>query len=306
MSTSDNSDPDSSGPDASASAALFVRLQNILPHHRLSRIVGRITASEKTWIRRPLIRLAQTVFNIDMDEVQRPEVDDYTSFNDFFTRELQSNVRPMPEDPVWAVSPADGALSQFGQIKDKLLIQAKGNTYSLDALLGNDPAAEQLNNGHFATIYLAPADYHRVHMPFDGKLLRWVEIPGELFSVNALTEAALPNLFCRNERLVCIFETAFGPAAVIFVGALIVASIETVIQGASAPTSPYRTLKHVTPENIPEQNLQFVRGQELGRFLMGSTVITCFPPGGISLDTNLANGMPMRVGQALGKPHNPN
>lgn len=278
-------------------ANFFVRLQNILPQHGLSRLVGRLTASNKNWIRKPLIRLARFVFDIDLADAQRQAIEDYSSFNDFFTRELHADARPMPEDPNWVVSPADGAISQFGRIHGDALLQAKGNTYSLHALLGADPVAQDLVDGDFATIYLAPSDYHRVHMPFAGKLIRWVEIPGELFSVNAHTEAALPNLFCRNERLVCIFETDFGPAAVVLVGALIVASIETVFGTTEGPISPYRSIKHGSPETPTS----FLRGQELGRFLMGSTVITCFPPDSIALDENIEVGMRTRMGQALGK-----
>ncbi len=282
------------GNQASTSywATLFVGLQKLLPQHGISRLVGRLTASERTWIARPLIRAASFVFNIDLLDAERQEMDDYLSFNDFFTRALHTAARPVPEDSSWVISPVDGAISQFGNIEHGMLLQAKGNTYTLDALLGADPIAAEFNKGQFATIYLAPSDYHRVHMPFDGKLLRWIEIPGELFSVNALTETALPNLFCRNERLVCLFETGFGPALVILVGALIVASIETVFDSSPSPFVEQKTLS-------PESDIHLLRGEELGRFLMGSTVIVCFPPEGVTLDRNLAIGMPTRLGQAL-------
>jgi len=283
-----------SEPPTPSMAAFFVRLQKLLPQHGISRFAGRLTSSNRKWIATPLIRLASYVFNIDLLDAERSNIEDYATFNDFFTRALRADTRPMPEDPSWVVSPVDGAVSQFGKIEEGQLLQAKGNSYTLDALLGADPIAKEFANGHFATIYLAPSDYHRIHMPFDGKLLRWIEIPGALFSVNALTEAALPNLFCRNERLVCVFETSFGPALVILVGALIVASIET---SFASSTSPYRTLKTCTPK----AETTMLRGQELGRFLMGSTVIVCFPPNSVILDENIELGMPTRLGQALAK-----
>jgi phosphatidylserine decarboxylase len=287
MSTGNNS-------STSSWAAFFVGLQKLLPQHGISRLVGRLTASEQTWIARPLIRLASFVFSIDLQDAERQDMDDYHSFNDFFTRALQAETRPIPEDASWIISPVDGAISQFGKIEDGMLLQAKGNTYTLDALLGADPIAAEFTDGQFATIYLAPSDYHRIHMPFDGKLLRWIEIPGELFSVNALTETALPNLFCRNERLVCLFETSFGPALVVLVGALIVASIETVFDSSPSPFAEHKT-------HLPQSETRLFRGEELGRFLMGSTVIVCFPPNSIALDKNVEIGMPTRLGQALAR-----
>ena len=283
-----------SKPPPPSKAAFFVGLQKLLPQHGISRLVGRLAASKRKWIATPLIRLASYVFNIDLLDAERTEIEDYVSFNDFFTRTLRADARPMPEDPSWIISPVDGAVSQFGKIENGNLLQAKGNTYTLDALLGADPIAKEFRDGYFATIYLAPSDYHRVHMPFEGILLRWIEIPGALFSVNALTEAALPGLFCRNERLVCVFETSFGPALVILVGALIVASIET---GFASSASPYRILKTQSPKTETTMS----RGQELGRFLMGSTVIVCFPPNTVTLDENIEVGMTTRLGQALAR-----
>jgi phosphatidylserine decarboxylase len=268
----------------------FAALQRLLPQHALSRLAGHLARSESAWIRRPFIHGFARAYGISLAEAQRSGLDDYHSFNDFFTRALKSGARPLDDDPGAVVCPADGTISQSGTIEDGRLLQAKGHTYSLRALIGED--ADEFAGGRFATSYLAPHNYHRVHLPARGTLVSTTAIPGELFSVNALTESAIDNLFARNERLVCRFETDHGAMLVVLVGALIVASIETVWSG---PVSPYRKLERTGHHET------LGRGQEIGRFLLGSTVIVCFEPGRIELAPQIRAGTEVRMGQALGK-----
>lgn len=231
------------------------------------------------------------VYGVRLDDAVLRNPRDYRSFNDFFTRELASDARQFDGSGDELISPADGTLSQFGTISQGQLIQAKGTPYACTELLGDEGLAALLDGGWFATVYLAPRDYHRVHLPFAGTLRRTREIPGELFSVNATTEAGIQGLFCRNERLVCEFDTVAGPMAVVLVGALIVASIETVWDG---PVSPY----HERRER--RYDLPFARGAEIGRFLLGSTVILLLPPDTVNA-TSLAPEQPMQVGTVLGQ-----
>lgn len=269
----------------------FVRLQNVLPQHGLSRLAGAFTRSHNPLIRRALIGAARRAFDISLADAARRSPDEYRSFDDFFTRELAPGARPLPADPHALASPADGTLSQLGTIERGALVQAKGHTYSARSLLGDAALARQFDGGWFGTIYLAPADYHRVHVPLDGTLIQSTEIPGELFSVNARTEAGLLGLFCRNERLVCLFETETGPLVVVMVGALIVASIDTPWGG---PVSPYRQVL------VRRHRLPMRRGDELGRFRMGSTAIVITPPGRFRPHAELASGQRVLMGQALG------
>ena len=224
-----------------------------------------------------------------MSEAQRESLDDYSCFNDFFTRALKDDARPMPDDEAALVCPADGTVSQLGAIDDDLLLQAKGHSYTLTNLAGS--LAQGFTDGTFCTIYLAPSDYHRVHLPFAGTLTQTLAIPGALFSVNDSTEQAIPGLFAVNERLVCRFTTSFGPMLVVLVGAMIVASIETDWAG---PTSPYLS------EELTDYHLVYERGDEIGRFLLGSTAICCFPKGAVELDAGLTRGSTVRMGQRLG------
>jgi phosphatidylserine decarboxylase len=267
----------------------FVRLQRILPHHALSRLTGALARSEQPWIRRPFIHGFARAYGIDLSEAERPELDAYRSFNDFFTRALRPGARPLDPDPAAILSPADGVVSQCGRLTGDRLLQAKGTTYRLGALIGRE--VREYLDGSFATIYLAPRDYHRVHVPLSGRLVRTTAIPGELFSVNARTEAGIADLFCRNERLVCEFDTPWGGMLVVLVGAMIVASIATVWGGAR---SPYRRPQEDT------WDLAFDRGAEIGRFLLGSTVVVCLRPGAMQLDARLAPGLPVRMGQRIG------
>lgn len=271
---------------------VFAALQRLLPHHALSRAAGHLARCEHGWVRRPFIHTFARFYGVDMSEAERPELDDYAHFNDFFTRALRKDVRPLDPDPRALLCPVDGTVSQSGAIRKDQLLQAKGNSYSLRSLTGHD--CRELEGGTFVTIYLAPGDYHRIHLPTAGRLVATTAIPGALFSVNARTEAAVYDLFCRNERLVCHFQTDFGPMLVVMVGAMIVASIETVWGGAP---SPYRYVEH------QRWNHAFERGAEIGRFLLGSTVIVCCPPDAATLRPGLAHGQRVKVGERLGELH---
>ncbi len=272
---------------------LFAALQRLLPQHALSRLTGRLAASTAGWIRKPFVHGFARVYGVDLSEAERTSLDDFATFNDFFTRALRADARPLDPDPLAVLSPADGTVSQAGQIDGDRLLQAKGTSYRLDSLTGGSHVgAKEFHGGSFATVYLAPRDYHRVHLPAAGSLTATSALPGALFSVNARTEAAVSDLFCRNERLACRFETAQGAMLVVLVGALIVASIDTRWDG---PESPYRSFRH------DRWDLAFERGAEIGRFLLGSTVIVCFEPGRVRWDDAIRSGQRVRVGQRLGR-----
>ena len=268
----------------------FVRLQRVLPQHALSRAAGRLAASEARWVRGPLIRAFARAYGVDMAEAERPDLAGYRSFNDFFTRSLTPDARPVDPAPDSVVSPADGVVSQTGLIERGELIQAKGVRYSF-AALADACASPAFEGGPFATVYLSPSDYHRVHLPLAGRLTRTVAVPGKLFSVNAATEAGVEGLFAVNERLVMEFETAFGRVLAVMVGALVVASIETVWDG---PRSPYRR------KQVGTHDLAFEKGAEVGRFLLGSSVVLAFERGRVRLDAALAPGAVVRMGRAIG------
>ena len=267
--------------------SVFVRLQKALPQHVVSRAAGRLASSEG-WVRRPLIRAFARAYGVDMAQAETRDLDAYASFNDFFTRSLRPGARPIAPDGAAVVSPADGVVSQSGRIERGELLQAKGVRYSFAALAG-ECASPAFEGGAFATVYLSPSDYHRVHLPVAGRLVRTVAIPGKLFSVNTATEAEVEGLFAVNERLVCEFETDFGTVLLVMVGALIVASIETVWDG---PASPYRE------RTVTAHDVAFEKGDEIGRFLLGSSVVLAFEPGRVALD--LAEGDVLRMGEAVG------
>lgn len=266
----------------------FIALQRLLPQHALSRAVGRLAASERPWIKRPFIHGFARAYSVSLADAARSNLDDFASFNDFFTRELRPGARPLSPNADDILCPADGTVSQAGTIHNGRLLQAKGRSYSLESLLGTSDTS--FFGGCFVTVYLAPSNYHRVHVPLAGTLRQTTAIPGELFSVNAVTEAGVESLFARNERLVCHFDTDHGEVAVVLVGALIVASIATVWSG---PTSPYTRLERT------QHQRHFDRGDEIGQFLLGSTVIVCFQPGRAHLDA-LAPGQSVQMGQRLG------
>ncbi len=266
---------------------LFAALQRVVPQHGLSRVVGRIAASETPWLKDLFIRQFARIYNVNLDEAEDDNFDEYRSFNDFFTRALKPDARPIGPG---IVSPADGSISQLGRIDDNRLLQAKGHGYTLQSLAGRLGAG--FENGTFCTVYLAPSDYHRVHLPFAGTLTDTLAVPGALYSVNATTESTIEGLFARNERLVCRFETTFGPMLVVLVGAMIVASITTDWAG---PASPYEREEHTS------HHLVFETGDEIGRFLLGSTVICCFPEGAAELDPSLTKGATVRMGQPIAR-----
>ena len=276
----------------------FVLLQYLLPQHALSRFVALF--AEGSFLKNALIKTFIRRYKVDLSEALISDPAEFASFNAFFTRELKQGARSIEDAGDSFVCPADGTISQLGNISNDQLLQAKGRHYSVVDLLGGDTElAEQFLDGSFATVYLSPRDYHRVHMPLAGRLDRMVYIPGKLFSVNARTTAAVPNLFARNERVACLFQSDAGPMALILVGAMIVAGIETVWSGQVCPGLKSRTVRessytdHSPPIELPT-------GAEMGRFKLGSTVIALFGPGAVDLDSTLMPEAAVRMGQAMG------
>jgi len=275
---------------------LFVALQHLLPQHLLSAMMYRITRCRWRPFKDALIGAFIRHFRVDMSLAAQSNPEAYESFNAFFTRALRPDARPLAQDLTALLCPADGALSQIGLIRDGSLLQAKGRTYTLLDLLGGDTAAAAaFTDGAFATIYLSPRDYHRVHMPLAGSLAAMTHVPGRLFSVNAVTARGVPRLFARNERVICRFDTRVGPVAVILVGAIFVGSMETVWAGQVTP--PPRAGDRTGPTTP----VQLERGDEMGRFNMGSTVILLLPKGAIEWEPSLEAGDPLRMGQELGR-----
>lgn len=275
---------------------LFIASQYLLPQHMLSRIVGKIAASETPWIKNTFIKAFARRYNIDMSLAANPDLESYPSFNAFFTRALREGVRPIDSSNDSIVCPADGAVSQAGRIEGGRILQAKGQWYSTLELVGGDETlAAQFDDGSFATIYLSPRDYHRVHMPIAGKLRRTIYVPGDLFSVNQTTADNVPRLFARNERLVCIFDTTHGPVAVILVGAMIVAAIETVWSGLVAPAAQRKLV-----DEYPANTVELDKGAEMGRFKLGSTVVMLFGRNAVTWADTLANCAPVSMGQRIG------
>lgn len=273
-----------------------VWLQYLLPQHALSRLAGRLTNSQHPKLKVLLIRKALEHYQIDLSEALVEDSMAYTTFNDFFTRQLKPEARPIDADPLSIISPADGQISQCGVLDRWNLIQAKGFSFDLLQLLGGETEAfPALKSGKFMTIYLSPKDYHRVHMPFAGKLKEMTYIPGRLFSVNQRTTQAIPQLFARNERLACIFETDFGPMAVVFVGAMLVASIVTTWAGTIAPRN-FRKIQHWS---YADEALYFEKGAELGHFRFGSTVVVILPKA-IQLDSALQAESFIKMGERIG------
>ena len=282
---------------------LFILFQYLLPHHLLSRGVG--VLAQNHLLRKLFIRAFIKRYKVDLSQAKIQEVDKFENFNAFFTRELQSNARPLANVQGAIVCPADGAVSQLGNITDGNLLQAKGRHYSCKSLLAGDAQmAELFRSGKFATIYLSPRDYHRVHMPMTGILKKTVYVPGKLFSVNQATADSVPNLFARNERLICLFGTEVGPMAVILVGAMIVAGIDTTWAGEVFPTTGKREIIETDYTNqAPAVELPL--GSELGRFRLGSTAIVLFPRGAMEFESSLEATSSVAMGQLLGQllPH---
>ncbi|MCB5225408.1 archaetidylserine decarboxylase [Alishewanella sp. 16-MA] len=275
---------------------LKITLQYMLPKHLISRLVGKLAAARLGFISHALIKLFIKAYNINMQEAKFERASDYASFNEFFTRPLKDGIRPLDSDPAIIAHPVDGAISQLGEIVSGQLVQAKNHNYSLQSLLGGkEQTAAPFLGGEFATIYLAPKDYHRIHMPVTGVLREMIYVPGELFSVNPLTAENVPDLFARNERVVTIFDTEFGPMALVLVGATIVASIETVWAGTVTPPAGSSIFRW----NYPASGLNSVRlekGAEMGRFKLGSTVILAFPAGKVAFLADQQPGTVTRMG----------
>lgn len=273
-----------------------VNLQYILPKHVISRLVGKLASAEAGGLTTWLIKIFIKHFKVNMEEAMYSQPEDYRTFNAFFTRPLKPGVRPIEEDPATLCHSVDGTVSQFGDIVGEDLIQAKGHKFTLSALLGGTPdLAAHFKGGKFATIYLSPKDYHRIHMPIEGTLTDMVYVPGELFSVNPLTAENVPGLFARNERVVTMFDTEVGKIAIVLVGATIVASIDTVWAGTVTPPAG----KHVTHwryDASGDDSITIGKGEELGQFKLGSTIVVCFEPGKVEF-ADLATEQITRLGE---------
>lgn len=278
---------------------LFILSQYLLPHHLLSRLIGCAAECRINWFKNSLTNWFVKRYNVDMSEAQVQDPTAFEHFNAFFTRALKDDARPLDNSPGAVLCPADGAISQLGKIEHGRVFQAKGHSFSVVELLGGDTErASPFMGGDFATVYLSPRDYHRVHMPLAGTLREMVYVPGRLFSVNQTTAENVPELFARNERVVCLFDTEQGPMAVVLVGAMIVASIETVWAGLVTP--PRRVLKSVRYDESARTPVHLEKGAELGRFKLGSTAIVLFGPGQVQWAAELAANSSVRMGQALG------
>ena len=274
---------------------IFAGFQYILPQHALSRIVYALMRCEVKWVKNLLIHLISSIAGININEARSPDPADYACFNAWFTRELKPGARSFDTDPVSFLSPCDGRISETGKLVENRILQAKGKDYSLQDLLADDPVCAQLVDGFFSTIYLSPRDYHRIHMPVTGQLQRMIHVPGRLFSVAPYTARQVPRLFARNERVICIFETDSGPLVMVLVGAMLVSSTETVWAGEVTPTKS----KQVTIKDYSEENLSLSKGDEMGRFNMGSTVILLMPPETVEGQAGLSAGSAVQVGQKL-------
>jgi len=276
---------------------LMAGIQYLLPHHFLSRLVHAFMQIRLAPVKNTQIALIGSIVGVEWAEAKIQNISEFENFNAFFTRELADGLRPIDPDPLSFVSPSDGRISQSGRITRDRMLQAKGKTYSVRSLLANDPASGEFVNGYFHTIYLSPRDYHRVHMPFGGKLQRMIHVPGRLFSVAPYTVRQVQNLFARNERVVSLFETTHGLMGVVLVGAMLVSSMETVWSGLVTPPRG----RKISRLDWSRRNIELKRGQEMGRFNMGSTVIVLLPPGAVSSIEHYDSGDDVVVGQKLGR-----
>jgi phosphatidylserine decarboxylase len=275
---------------------LAVLPQYLLPKQALTLLAGKFASAEAGSLTTSVIRWFVGRYKVNMAEAANPDISSYKSFNEFFTRPLKTDARPFSEAAF--LCPVDGAISQFGPIEQDQIFQAKGHSYSTTALVGGDrELAAQFENGSFATLYLSPRDYHRIHMPCDGKLTRMIYVPGELFSVNPTTARGVPGLFARNERVVCVFASAFGPFVLTLVGATIVGSMATVWHG------------QVNPPRLPDVHewryeedvtVNLKKGAEMGRFLLGSTVVMLFPKDAITFNPEWSPTRAIRMGETMG------
>jgi len=279
----------------------FALPQYLLPHHTVSRWLGKLTHCEHKLVKNLMIALVRKLYRVNMDESVGQSADDYSSFNAFFTRVLKPDARTWPVETNAIACPADGYVSQIGPITGGEIFQAKGKTFTAGALLGDENRAAVFQDGAFATIYLSPRDYHRMHMPLDGVLREMVHIPGRLFSVNAATTNAIPGLFAKNERVVAMFDTAAGPMALVLVGAIFVCGIETVWHGVVTPPTAGEIRTWHYEENAPS----LAMGEEMGRFNMGSTIIVLFAKDAVHWLPELKAGQPIQLGNLLGRCQRP-
>jgi phosphatidylserine decarboxylase len=274
---------------------LSIQHQYLLPKKLLTVLMGKLANLRGGPLTRALVRRFVAHYKVNMAEAADPRIESYASFNDFFTRALREGARPIADSPL--VCPVDAAISQYGPIEHDQIFQAKGHSYSTTALLAGDAElARRFDHGHFATLYLAPKDYHRIHMPCDGRLVSMAYVPGDLFSVNPLTARHVPGLFARNERVVCVFETSFGPFVNVLVGATIVGSVATVWHGVVNPPRPGRVVRW----DYRESGIVLRKGQEMGRFLLGSTIVMLFPQDIVTFHPDWAPTVPVRLGEAMG------
>jgi phosphatidylserine decarboxylase len=282
---------------------LKVNLQYVTPKHLLSRLVGKLAEAEMGSVTTFFIKTFIKQYNVDMTEALYEDPTHYRSFNAFFTRPLKPDARSIDDNDNVLIHAVDGTVSQFGDINSDSIFQAKGHDFSLTTLLGGKPeVAEPFKNGKFATIYLAPRDYHRIHMPIEGTLTDMIYVPGELFSVNPLTAQNIPGLFARNERVVALFDTPVGKMAMVLVGATIVASIETVWSGTVTPPAG-KNVQHWSYEKDSEAAVKLEKGAELGRFKLGSTIVVCFEKDMIEFE-DMAPGMVTRLGVPMANMRN--
>jgi phosphatidylserine decarboxylase len=277
---------------------LAVLPQYLLPKQALTVLAGKFASARAGGLTTSVIRWFVGRYGVNMAEAANPDIAGYASFNEFFTRPLKEGARPLAEADF--ICPVDGAISQFGAIERDQIFQAKGHSYSTTALVGGDAGlAAHFENGHFATLYLSPKDYHRIHMPCAGRLLRMIHVPGDLFSVNPVTARGVPGLFARNERVVCVFEGECGPFVMVLVGATIVGSMATVWHGLVNPPRPGQLREW----RYEDQDLRYAQGAEMGRFLLGSTVVMLFPRASLDFNPAWAPARPIRLGEAMGARH---
>ncbi|MFD2367195.1 archaetidylserine decarboxylase [Pseudoduganella sp. GCM10020061] len=270
--------------------------QYLLPKRALTEFAGRVAGAKGGASTTRLIQWFVKKYGVNMDEALDPDVHSYASFNEFFTRPLRDGVRPLADADF--ICPVDGAISQFGEVKDHQIFQAKGHNFTTAALVGGDDTlAAHFQHGSFANLYLSPKDYHRIHMPCDGTLTRMIYVPGALFSVNPTTARGIPGLFARNERVVCVFDSKeHGPFVMVLVGATIVGSMETVWHGVVNPPRA----RDVREWTYPAGEVALRKGEEMGRFLLGSTVVMLFQPGVISFNPEWGPQRSIRLGEAMG------
>ena len=276
------------------STRLAVASQYFVPKRALTAFAGWVAGPKRGWVTTEIIRRFVRKYSVNMDEALDSNIASYASFNDFFTRALKPGARPLASADL--ICPVDGAVSQFGPISGDQIFQAKGHRYSTTALVGGDAAlGAQFSSGSFATLYLSPKDYHRIHMPCDGRLTQMIYVPGDLFSVNPTTARGVPGLFARNERVVCVFESARGPFVLVLVGATIVGSMATVWHGLVNPPR----LPDVKTWSYADQKVELKQGDEMGRFLLGSTVVMLFPKAQLAFNPVWTPTRAIRLGEAM-------